>query len=66
MKEAIKSNPYPMDKETKEFVKSEIEGLAQIITRSFDGLNRQIDARFTKRVCEKDSWMKSTGCRKGI
>ena len=30
-----------MDKETKEFVKSEIEGLAQMITRSFDGLNQR-------------------------
>ena len=37
-----------MDKETKEFIKSEIADLAQMITRSFDGLNHQIDARFAK------------------
>ena len=37
-----------MDTETKEFIKSEIGDLAQMITRSFDGLNERIDKRFEK------------------
>ena len=48
MKGGIRNNKQRMDKETKEFIKSEIADLAQMITRSFDGLNHQINERFGK------------------
>jgi ubiquinone biosynthesis protein UbiJ len=48
MEARVRNNKQGMDKETKEFIKSEIADLAQMITRSFDGLNHQIDARFAK------------------
>ena len=45
-----------MDKKTKEFIQSEIGNLAQMITRSFGGLNERFE-KVDERFEQMDGWL---------